>query len=231
MVFSDTSSRRYATEILTPLQKSLLKTFSNHTLFRDFYLTGGTALSAFYLEHRYSEDLDFFTEVPQGVTRLIPVVEQISKEMNLKMVLGRRFETLFECTLLSSQDEKIELDFALDMPGRLMPIKPGKALGVNLDNELDIASNKLSALYDRSEPKDFVDLFFITKKLFTFEELLKKAHQKYPHLDDYGLAMAFFKVRSVEKLPRMLQPLGLEELKQLFLSKASQLTDLFDTNH
>ena len=27
-----------------------------------FYLTGGTALSAFYLHHRLSEDLDFFTE-------------------------------------------------------------------------------------------------------------------------------------------------------------------------
>lgn len=26
-----------------------------------FYLTGGTALSRFYLDHRYSDDLDFFT--------------------------------------------------------------------------------------------------------------------------------------------------------------------------
>ena len=25
-----------------------------------FYLTGGTALGRFYLNHRYSEDLDFF---------------------------------------------------------------------------------------------------------------------------------------------------------------------------
>lgn len=28
---------------------------------RGFYLTGGTALSEFYLQHRYSDDLDFFT--------------------------------------------------------------------------------------------------------------------------------------------------------------------------
>jgi len=32
------------------------------TLARQFYLTGGTALAAFYLHHRYSEDLDFFSE-------------------------------------------------------------------------------------------------------------------------------------------------------------------------
>ncbi|MEX0681616.1 MAG: nucleotidyl transferase AbiEii/AbiGii toxin family protein, partial [Balneolales bacterium] len=28
----------------------------------DFYLTGGTALSRFYLHHRFSEDLDFFAD-------------------------------------------------------------------------------------------------------------------------------------------------------------------------
>jgi hypothetical protein len=28
----------------------------------DFYLTGGTALAEFYLQHRLSEDLDFFSE-------------------------------------------------------------------------------------------------------------------------------------------------------------------------
>jgi predicted nucleotidyltransferase component of viral defense system len=29
---------------------------------RFFYLTGGTALAAYYLRHRLSEDLDFFAE-------------------------------------------------------------------------------------------------------------------------------------------------------------------------
>jgi predicted nucleotidyltransferase component of viral defense system len=28
---------------------------------REFYLTGGTCLSRFYVEKRYSDDLDFFT--------------------------------------------------------------------------------------------------------------------------------------------------------------------------
>jgi hypothetical protein len=228
MVFQNSPQGRSTTEILNPLQRVLLQQFAVQPLFHDFYLTGGTALSAFYLEHRYSEDLDFFTEVPQGVARIIPVIEQIAKGMNLKMVFGRRFETLFECTLMSSGNETVELDLALDMPGRLMPVQSGKALGMNLDNILDIACNKLSALYERSEPKDFVDLFFITQGLFPLEELLRKARQKYPHLDDYGLAMTFFKVKGVEKLPRMLKPLQLEELKQYFLEKADQLSSLLE---
>src|SRR3990167_3026741 len=48
-------------DILTPLQKTCLTTlFSDAWFRRYFYLTGGTALAAFYLYHRLSDDLDFF---------------------------------------------------------------------------------------------------------------------------------------------------------------------------
>jgi predicted nucleotidyltransferase component of viral defense system len=43
----------------------------------DFYLTGGTALSRFYLNHRYPDDLDFF--VHQGKDFLADVREIIAK--------------------------------------------------------------------------------------------------------------------------------------------------------
>ncbi|NUO82117.1 nucleotidyl transferase AbiEii/AbiGii toxin family protein [candidate division KSB1 bacterium] len=45
--------------LLTTSQNSFLTEFFQLT--QDFYLTGGTALSAYYLQHRYSEDLDLFT--------------------------------------------------------------------------------------------------------------------------------------------------------------------------
>ena len=48
--------------VLTPLQQQVLVAlFDNGLADRGYYLTGGTALSAFYLQHRYSDDLDFFT--------------------------------------------------------------------------------------------------------------------------------------------------------------------------
>jgi predicted nucleotidyltransferase component of viral defense system len=50
------------TSILTNTQKSLLKYLSNNeSLTKDYYLSGGTALSEYYLHHRLSEDLDFFS--------------------------------------------------------------------------------------------------------------------------------------------------------------------------
>ena len=44
---------------LYPLQDIAIKIMGS--IDTKFYLTGGTALSRFYLNHRYSEDLDFFT--------------------------------------------------------------------------------------------------------------------------------------------------------------------------
>ena len=50
-------------DVLNKPQKDFLELFKqNNFLVKKFYLTGGTALAAFYLYHRYSEDIDFFSE-------------------------------------------------------------------------------------------------------------------------------------------------------------------------
>ena len=48
-------------ELLTPFQKKIRKAFTGIEESKAFYLTGGTALSVFYLAHRLSEDFDLFT--------------------------------------------------------------------------------------------------------------------------------------------------------------------------
>ena len=47
--------------VLTSYQIQILKDFFASSLGKQFFLTGGTALSAFYLGHRQSKDLDLFT--------------------------------------------------------------------------------------------------------------------------------------------------------------------------
>lgn len=57
--------------ILTAAHRQLLAEISRDRYLTDtFYFTGGTALSAYYLRHRYSEDLDFFCEAPYDKDRL-----------------------------------------------------------------------------------------------------------------------------------------------------------------
>jgi predicted nucleotidyltransferase component of viral defense system len=67
-----------AQEILTTLQQKFIHLFAKNELLKKyFYLTGGTALSAYYLKHRYSEDLDFFSLKP---------VDTLSIEVFLKEI-------------------------------------------------------------------------------------------------------------------------------------------------
>ena len=49
--------------ILTKWQKVFLKAFASSDLKEHFNFSGGTALSGFYLEHRLSDGLDFFSSV------------------------------------------------------------------------------------------------------------------------------------------------------------------------
>ncbi|MBI3058289.1 MAG: nucleotidyl transferase AbiEii/AbiGii toxin family protein [Deltaproteobacteria bacterium] len=55
-------------KVLTPLQaKVLVILFDNGIGERGYYFTGGSALAEFYLQHRYSDDLDLFTRSAQSI--------------------------------------------------------------------------------------------------------------------------------------------------------------------
>ncbi|MBU0694334.1 MAG: nucleotidyl transferase AbiEii/AbiGii toxin family protein [Candidatus Omnitrophica bacterium] len=47
--------------VISQIQKAILDSFGQIPDSEYFYLTGGTALAYFYLKHRKSNDLDFFT--------------------------------------------------------------------------------------------------------------------------------------------------------------------------
>ena len=212
-----------ATEILTPFQKELLVQFGASALNEVFFLTGGTALSAFYLQHRYSEDLDFFTAQPDQVPQVLPILTEIAKQSGGKIEIRRQFRTFLEVLVHGPRGEMTKCDFAQDSPFRLQPVIRHESLNIFVDNALDISCNKLSALFDRSEAKDFIDVFFIDRELFPFNELLIQARQKHVGLDDYWLAVSLLKVQEPGSLPRMIKPINSDELKDFFLQQAKLL--------
>ena len=59
-------------QILTKLQEEMLKIFGSTQESNLFHLTGGTALAAFYLRHRLSKDLDFFTAEEEAIAEPKP---------------------------------------------------------------------------------------------------------------------------------------------------------------
>lgn len=210
--------------ILTPLHRAFLSTFAETDINKEFFLTGGTALAHFYLQHRISEDLDFFTEIPGAVSRVRPTLEIISSSLTLDLEIHREYENFLEVFLTRDKDT-IRCDFALQSPFRLQPIAVAEEFGIYVDNLLDIACNKFSALFDRHEAKDFVDVYFLCHEFMTFDEILAHAQQKHIGLDEYWLARALENVFSIEKLPRMLKPLELSSLSSFFEKQIARLLE------
>ncbi|MEJ2207655.1 MAG: nucleotidyl transferase AbiEii/AbiGii toxin family protein [Anaerolineae bacterium] len=216
-------------DLLTPLQRRLLAEIGGSPLKDEFFLTGGTALAVLYLHHRYSVDLALFTENPAAVARVVPTMQEIADRLGLEITFTRTLGTFLEAFVTSPDGERVEFDFAQDSPYRLEPTRFDSELQLAVDNPTDIACNKLSALFDRAEPKDFVDVYFIVREFLPFEQLVALARQKHVGMDDYWLAMALAQVERVSMLPRMVKPVSLDELKAFFLARAKELMDRANT--
>lgn len=208
--------------VLTDLQKDFLRYFSSTFLAKQFFLTGGTALSAFYLQHRLSEDMDFFTQEEGQVSLVLPELKEMVPLLKAQLEIKRNFRNYLEI-FISRGEELLRCDFAMDSPYRLQPLVVNDEYHIYLDNILDIACNKLSALFDRTDPKDFVDIFFLHHEKIPLETFIGEAKKKHVGMDDYWLAVSFSKAEDIVVLPRMLKTLSLAELKNFFKEKARWL--------
>jgi predicted nucleotidyltransferase component of viral defense system len=160
--------------IFTTAQISLLEEFVKSDLSDAFRLTGGTALSAFYLEHRLSEDLDFFSYekipfyLPENFLKSLSFVDAINHTrlfdrniFNLKLKDSTALKTEFTYYPLKN----IEADVIID--------------GLRVDGFLDLTVNKLCAMADRSDAKDYIDVYCaLTSADFDMNEMFALAEQK-----------------------------------------------------
>ena len=158
-------------EILDKHRKNILPFFKD--LKDEFYLAGGTAL-ALQLGHRDSIDFDFFT------IKKIDTVQLFSK---LKNILNK-----FQ--ILKIQEEKDTLTILVDNSIKISffsydykLLKP-KIIEANLclASIEDIACMKLSAILSRATNKDYIDLYYIFKKL-DLKTILKMSKEKFDDID------------------------------------------------
>lgn len=205
-------------------QKVVFDSFAkDKNLSKKFYFTGGTALSAVYLHHRESEDLDFFSETDFDNEEIISFVERVASLINTqpRITLKERVR-IFELV----DDHKnlvIKIDFGYYPHLRLE--KGKKVQGVEVDSLVDISANKLATLLQRTDIKDFVDLFFLLKK-YTIWDLLHWSQQKFKlEIDLVWLGAGFVKVEQFDYLPKMLVPLDLAQLNIFYKDLAVKIAD------
>lgn len=207
--------------ILTDKQKIILDRISKSDYLRtNFYFTGGTALSEYYLQHRYSDDLDFFTDQNVDTQVIIDAVTSWAKELNFTFVDKFR-EVVLICNLNFPDGEQVKVDFGSYKYPRIEPIK--EVSGLKIDSLMDIAINKFLTISQRTSVKDFVDLYYLLKD-FMLWDLMEGVRVKFRYkTDQYILASDFMKVEDFTVMPRMIKPLTLDELKIFFRTKAIEL--------
>lgn len=163
---------------LNKLQKKALTLLANSPLREKFYWTGGTLLAFYYLKHRRSLDIDFFSEEKFSFKEINSWVQQFKKEAGFKKVAYQKIFDRYE--FLFKNKGIFRIEFVYYNQGRKTLKKRTRFLGIYVDSLEDIAANKTMALIDRNEPKDLFDIYFLlTQKGFTPQKLLKLTRQKF----------------------------------------------------
>lgn len=208
--------------VITPEQKRLLDEFRKDSfLSSSFYFTGGTALSLYYLQHRESVDLDFFSEKPFNLEDVITKIDFWKKNLKLSSVDYVTVVNTHIFNLVFPRKRTVKVDFNFYPYERLE--KQNIIDGIMVDSKVDIAVNKLLTVQQRTAVKDFVDLYFLLQD-FTLWDLIEGVRIKFKvKMDPFVIGSDFLKIEDFEYLPKMIKTLKLEDLKSFFGQKAKEL--------
>ncbi|MBF0103362.1 MAG: nucleotidyl transferase AbiEii/AbiGii toxin family protein, partial [Desulfobacterales bacterium] len=121
-----------------------------------FYLTGGTALTRFHkYHHRYSDDLDFFTNKNNRFKSELRELMDLCREKTIDFNITVESKDFIR-VLFKDKDNLLQVDFVNDYVQRSE--KPILINGYRIDTINEIISNKFGAILNRDEPKDIADL-------------------------------------------------------------------------
>ena len=210
-------------EWLTPLQLAVLEQFFATDAGKHFFLTGGTALAAFYLHHRQSVDLDLFTLDDLAMREASLYLPRLAADLGCQIGRARTTEHFRQFLLEPETGHPLQVDLVRDFGPQYG--QHGTVGDIIVDSIENIGANKLTAILGRTEAKDFVDLYFILRAGYEFEDLLAKAREKDLGLQPFFMAGTLLQVRHLHTLPNTTPPLALAELQAFIVSLADQLLD------
>jgi hypothetical protein len=189
----------------------LLANFKN-----EFYLAGGTAL-ALQIGHRDSVDFDFFTDsdfkTDELFTQILDIFQKhealkIQEEKNtLTILLDNKIKISFFTYKYDLLKEKIDTEF------------------LSLASIEDIACMKLSAILSRATVKDYIDLYYILKKI-KLADLITLAKQKYPNIDSSLVlkSLIYFKdIQNETIIFKNRKEVAFDEVKKDLIKKVREL--------
>lgn len=205
----------YYNNVLYPVQDKAIAVFRGSP----FYLTGGTALSRGYYNHRYSDDLDYFVNYHPDFQRIAQVqIDKLLKNFIDEVEIDYRGE--FFCRVFVG-GIKLKIEFINDVPSHIGALVDHPVLGI-IDSKENIFANKITAIADRALPKDIVDAFFLLKDGLDIKQALLNAESKAAGISPLLVAkiLAEFDYSILDSEIKWVTPVPGESIKQ-FMNKLS----------
>jgi len=191
-------------EVLKPDQISMLPLLK---LFKqDFYLVGGTAL-ALQIGHRYSLDFDLFTNANLRRKSIKILLEKYNYEIQDVLYEDSiQFHCIINGVKLSFYQYPYQINPNVDFEGI-----------INMPDILTLAAMKAFALGGRGKWKDYVDLYFVFKHHFSFEQACTQANKIFNNAFNDKLfrqQLSYFEdVDFTEEVEYTTDPISMEEVK------------------
>ena len=196
-----------------------------------FYLTGGTALGRFYLNHRFSEDLDFFVNAdPQYLKYITLLKNEISKRFKVN-IHQSLFSDDFTRFFITDNDVTLKIELVNDV--NYYAGSPESYCFGLIDTPVNILANKLTAIVGRDEPKDIFDIIYLSLNYsFNWQEIFSHSKQKAIINElDVEQRLVSFPVEWLENVNWLNTPLDLKTTRKVlnqiaddfFLGKSNSL--------
>lgn len=190
---------------LYPFQDQVLRVISATDT--GFYLTGETALSRGYLNHRFSDDLDFIVnDDPNFGLWTDRIFQGLSRSAEWNNQIIQRDERFVRLTLKQAEID-LKIDLINDVPSRVGEPWHQPVLG-RIDTAENMLANKITAVLDRTAPKDLADIWGLCyRKGLSLKDAIAGAQGKAAGVFPVDLARVLCSVtRSDWELVRWIEP-------------------------
>jgi predicted nucleotidyltransferase component of viral defense system len=176
-------------------QEHILKVFSQEA--KDFALAGGTALELYYLHHRFSADLDFFSR-QYNLSEINNLISAFKKHVNKKIKLESEFiapgraHVRFYTIPVKGTRRPLKIDFIQDILFDRPTIK--KINGLRIYSVENLYFQKIATISGiqpqidqigrqitegRREARDAFDVYMLSKEIQPLHIFLKKVPSQF----------------------------------------------------
>jgi hypothetical protein len=215
-------------EALTPATQDAFQLVNDLEFIKEFYLAGGTGL-ALHFGHRFSVDLDFFSDETVAVgPDQRNALRHALNDPSLEIINDK--DTAF---VAAWRGVGISF-FRLKLYPLVQPTFRVK--NVNLAGLEEIGAMKLAAIINRGTRKDMVDLYFILQQV-SLDSLFQVASVKYAKVRSFPVsatrALSYFDDAEALPMPQMIDKTPWSKMKKFLESKAveagrKKLKDLWE---